>query len=122
MNRDRLMSRILVAAAGFNLVAACMLGFPASPAGQLAGLPAAVPVPYRAILALLIVLFATAYLWLAARPSPDRPLVAFFAIGKASVFVLVLVLWIMQQVPLASLVTSLGDLGFAAAFAWWLAG
>ena len=121
MDRDTIMRRALTATVPFNLVAALMFAFPAS-LGQLAGLPVPVPSFYAAMLTLFVVLFAGAYAWLARQPVIDRPLVAFLAIGKASVFVLVLVWWMLGAASGLSVIAGAGDLAFAAIFFWWLSG
>jgi hypothetical protein len=121
MNRDHLMRRALWATAGFNLIAAAAFAFPASELGRLAGLPAAVPLAYRALLAFLVLLFGGTYAWLARRPRIDRPLVGFAAIGKAGVFAVVALLWLGSEIPGRSVIVAGGDLVFAGIFAWWLA-
>lgn len=116
-----LFRRLLWVAALFNLFAAGLLGFPASKLGQLAGLPATVPLAYRAIVAVFVLLFGACYAWLAAQPEPNRPMVAFGAIGKVSVVALVIVLWLASEASSTSLAVVAGDAVFAALFAWWLA-
>jgi uncharacterized BrkB/YihY/UPF0761 family membrane protein len=117
-----LFQRILWAAAAFNVLIACMVGFPASPAGQLAGLPAEVPLEYRAILATFVLLFAGVYAWLATQPEPNRPMVVLGALGKASVVVVGTAVWLATQAPVSSLGAVAADLVFVLAFAWWLKG
>ena len=114
--------RLLWAAALFNVLGAALLGFPASPPGQLAGLPADVPLAYRAIVAVFVLLFAGCYGWLAAQPEPDRPMVALGAIGKGAVVLVVIALWLAAEVSLTSLAAVSGDAAFAALFLWWLRG
>lgn len=122
MNREPLLRRVLYAAALFNVAGAAMFGFPASPTAALAGLPAAVPVPYRAFTALFVLLFGGSYAWLAAHRPLVRPFVAFGAIGKASAFALMLVLWLCGHASLGGVAILSGDLLLAALFAWCLAG
>jgi hypothetical protein len=104
----------------FNIGGAFLFAFPASALGQLAGLPAEVPVSYRALLAFFPLLFAGAYAWLASRPLPDRPLLALSAAGKTGAFAVVFGLWWSSAAPAVSVVAALGDLVFAAVFTWWL--
>jgi hypothetical protein len=122
MNREALLRRVLWAAALFNLGGAGMFGFPASPVGALAGLPAAVPLPYRAFTALFVLLFGGSYAWLAAHRPLLRPMVAFGAIGKASAFALMLALWLCGAASPGGVAIFGGDLLLAALFAWCLAG
>jgi hypothetical protein len=122
MRSDLVLRRAMAAAAAFNVLGALLVAFPESAPGKLAGLPAGAPVPYRALAAFFILLFGGAYAWLATRRSPDRPLVAFSAIGKACAFLLFLGLWVASQLPLGSVLTASGDLVLAAIFAWWLLG
>lgn len=117
-----LFRRLLWAAALFNVLAAAMLGFPGSPLGQAAGLPAEVPLAYRAIVAVFVLLFAGCYAWLAAQPAPNRPLVALGAIGKAAMVLVVIALWLASEASSASLAVVSGDLVLAALFLWWLIG
>jgi hypothetical protein len=122
MDRDRIIRRVLWAAAGFNVVGAVLFAFPGSVLGRLADLPMAVPVAYRAIAAMFVLLFGGAYAWLATQPSPSRPLLAFGAIGKASAFAVVAGLWLASEASTRALAAIGGDLVFAAVFAWWLIG
>jgi hypothetical protein len=117
-----LFRRLLWAAALFNVLGAVQLGFPASPMGQMAGLPAEVPLAYRAIAAAFVLLFAGSYAWLATQPEPNRPMVVLGAVGKATVVAVVIGLWLAAEASLASLVAVSGDLVFAALFLWWLSG
>jgi hypothetical protein len=110
-----------MASAVFNVGGALLFAFPAS-LGQLAGLPAAVPGIYRAMLAMFILLFAAAYAWLARQPSIDRPLVALAALGKASAFAVVFVFWLFDGASGLGMIAGTGDLVLAAIFAWWLLG
>jgi hypothetical protein len=118
--RTALFRRILWAAAAFNVLGACLLGFPASTPGQLTGLPAEVPLAYRAIASAFVLLFAGTYAWLALQPQPDRPMVVLGAVGKGTIFVIAMALWLAAEASLNSLVAAGGDLLFAAAFLWWL--
>lgn len=109
-------------AALFNVVGAYPFAFPASTPGHLAGLPPHAPIPYRAMTALFILLFAGAYAWLASQPTINRPFVAFGAIGKGAAFVTVVALWLGGAVPGTSVVAIIGDLLLALVFAWCLIG
>ncbi len=120
--RTELFRRILWLAAAFNVLGACLLGFPASPLGQLAGLPPEVPLAYRSIVTVFVLLFAGTYAWLALQPQPNRPMVVLGTIGKGGVVVVVTALWLADAAPLNSLAAVGGDLLFALAFGWWLTG
>lgn len=120
MVRDDLMRRVLWASAIFNLGGALSFAFPSSFLGQLAGLPSPVPLVYRAIVALFIVLFGAAYAWLALQPRIDRPLIGLAAVGKASVFMLISVLWLFDQAPVRAVALASGDFFLACVFVWWL--
>jgi hypothetical protein len=122
MDRERILRRALGTSAVFNAAGAMLFAFPAGVMGDLAGLPAAVPVVYRGLTALFVLLFGGAYAWLALQPTINRPFVAFGAIGKASAFFLVFCLWIAGEVPARGVAMISGDLAFAALFAWCLAG
>jgi hypothetical protein len=119
---DPFIRRVLWTTAFFNLGGAALFGFPSSPLGRLAGLPAFVPGVYRALLALFVLLFAGAYAWLARSETIDRPLVAFAAIGKASAFAVICGFWLLGAAPARAALLASGDLVFAVLFAGWLIG
>jgi hypothetical protein len=73
-------------------------------------------------LAFFVVLFAGAYAWLAVQETIDRPLVALSAVGKAGVFSIVLVFWLLGRAPGRGVLGAAGDLALAGVFAWWLLG
>jgi hypothetical protein len=120
LDRDWLMRRALALSVVYNLGGAFLFAFPSSVPGQLAGLPAAVPGPYRAMLGMFVLLFGGAYAWLAAQPEIDRPLVAFAAIGKTGAFAVVLMFWFAGDIPGRGVLAAIGDLLLAVIFAWWL--
>lgn len=119
MDRDHVLRRALRASVVFNLGGALLFAFPDS-IGQLAGLPTPVPRVYSASLAMLVALFAATYAWLARQPHIDRPLVTFCAVGKAGFFAVVFVCWFFGEAPGLAVLAAVGDLAFAAIFAWWL--
>jgi len=96
-----------------------MFAFPSS-LGWLTGLPVPVPRVYTTLLAIFVLLFGVAYAWLARQPVIDRPLVAFSALGKASVFAAILVFWILGDLTGRSALGAVGDLVFAVIFVNWL--
>jgi len=109
----------LMASAAMNTGAALIFAFPDS-LGRVAGLPTPVPHIYTTLLSVFVMLFGIAYAWLARQPIIDRPLVAFSALGKAAVFSTILVFWILGDLTGRSALAAIGDLVFAAIFAWWL--
>jgi hypothetical protein len=119
VNRDAFLRKVLWTTVFYNVAGALAFFFPAS-LGQLAGLPVPVPPIYSVLLGLFVLLFGAAYLWLALQPAIDRPLVAFAAAGKASVFVAAVVLWAIGQGPGWFIPGATGDLIFALLFTWWL--
>jgi hypothetical protein len=122
MNREVLLRRALWLAALFNLAGAAMFAFPASIFGALGGLPPDVPVLYRAFVALFVLLFGGAYAWQAQHRPIIKPFVAFGAIGKTGAFLLMVALWLCGEAKVSGVILLGGDLGFAAFFAWCLAG
>jgi hypothetical protein len=119
VNRDAFIRKVLWATVFYNLAGALAFAFPAS-IGQLAGLPLPVAPIYSVLLAIFVLLFGAAYLWLALQPTIDRPLIGFAALGKASVFVAAIVLWLLGEGPGLFVPGATGDLIFAALFSWWL--
>ena len=61
MNRDKYMRGVLWGATVYNTLCALLIAFPASTPGQLAGLPEQVPLSYRVMTALMVLLWAGAY-------------------------------------------------------------
>ena len=122
MSRDKLLSKVLWAAAGFNVVGALVFAFPASSLGRLAGLPGDAPSAYRAFTAFFILLFGAAYAWLARQPQPDRPMVVFGALGKGAAFALIVLLWLAGAASGMGVALGAGDLLFAGLFLWCVRG
>ena len=118
MNRAVVLRRALMIAAGFNLLAALLFAFPASFAGQFAGLPADVPLAYRAMTALFVLLFGAAYAWLAGQDVVERVFVIFGAVAKTSAFVLILALWLAGAAGGKGVLIASGDVVLAAVFLW----
>ena len=118
--RERVLRAALATTFVFNLVAAFAFAFPSSLLGRVAGLPENVPRPYAMMSAFFVLLFAGAYFWLLRRPTIDRNFLAFSAIGKTGVFIIVVLLWLAGDLPSRAVLMGAGDLGFAAIFCWWL--
>jgi|HubBroStandDraft_6_1064221.scaffolds.fasta_scaffold61631_2 hypothetical protein len=119
---DKFIRYVLWFSAVFNLGGALMFAFPSSPAGKFAGLPTPVPVIYRILVALFVLLFGGAYAWLARQSNIDRPLLALGAIGKAGAFLVVFILWLLGEATGHGLLAVTGDLILAGSFTWWLLG
>jgi hypothetical protein len=117
--RGGFIRKVLWATVFYNLAGALAFAFPES-VGQLAGLPVPVPRLYSVLLAIFVLLFGAVYLWLALQPTIDRPLLGFAALGKSSVFVAAVVLWLLGEGPGWFIPGATGDLIFAAIFTWWL--
>jgi hypothetical protein len=120
MTRDLFMRPSLWATFVFNLGGAYLLAFPTSALGQLAGLPAEVPLFYRIQLAMFVSVSGGAYAWLARQPRIDRPLVGLAAIAKFAFFAITFVLWLAGEAPGRGVIITCGDLFFAMVFTWWL--
>jgi len=116
---DDLIRRIFAASAVFNLGGALMFAFQDT-VGRLAALPVPVPVVYRVLLALFVLLFGGAYAWLSRQSNIDRPMVVFSAVGKASSFFATVACWLAGAAPAIAVLAITGDLAFAALFTWWL--
>jgi len=111
--------RALSASVFFNLGGALAFAFPGS-VGRLVGLPAPVPPLYAFSMAFLVALFAGTYAWLARQPEIDRPMVAFFALGKAGFFLVTFACWLGGAASTLFVLAATGDLVFAVIFAWCL--
>jgi hypothetical protein len=120
MSREQILRPALWTAAFLNLVGTLLFAFPGSRLGQFAGLPPDVPIVYRALVALFVLLFGCAYAWLAMQPTINRPFVAFGAIGKAAAFMIVVLLWLRGLAPVTSVSAISGDLVLAVVFLWCL--
>lgn len=120
MDRDRIVRIALGVSVFFNLFGAALFAFPASPLGEFVGLPDAVPVIYRGVVAFFVVLFGGAYGWLALQPVIDRPMVGLAAIGKGGFFALVIIFFFLGEATGLALGAAAGDLLFAGIFGWWV--
>lgn len=120
MKPDKIIRNALWLSVPFNFMAAFMMAYPASFAGQLAGLPLEVPAPYPEILGFFILLFGVVYGWLALQRHISRELVGLAAIGKTGVFMIVGLLWISGAADAGLAILVCGDLAFAVVFFWWL--
>lgn len=120
MTQDQFIRRFLWISVGFNLGAAVLFAWPSSPLGQLIGLPVPVAPIYSAMLAYFIAMFGGMYGWLAMQVQVHRPMVAFAAIGKAGVFVLLLVFWLAGEAPGLGALLASGDLILAGLYTRWL--
>jgi uncharacterized membrane protein YfcA len=97
-----------------------LFAFPSSGIGATLGLPDPTPHLYNTLCALFVGLFGAAYVWLARQPHIDRPLVAFAAITKASVFTVFLIFWLKGVVTTPGLLMVVPHLVVAVLFGRWL--
>jgi len=103
-----------------NGVGAMLFAFPSSGIGAALGLPDPMPYLYNTLCALFVGLFGGAYLWLVRQPQLDRPLVAFAALTKASVFTVFLIFWLKGVVATLGLLMVFSHLVVACLFSLWL--
>ncbi|WP_019142939.1 hypothetical protein [Noviherbaspirillum massiliense] len=120
MSKNEIMRASLWIGSIFNFVASFILAFPESALGRLVELPPAVPSLYCALSSFLVGLFGGAYAWLACQEQIDRPLVALSTIGKASVFCIALVLWLLGSASVRIVFLASGELILAVLWAWWI--
>ena len=119
---ERLLRASLWLACTLNLLVAVVFAAPASPPGQLVGLPASVSPIYALMVALFVALFGCVYGWLAWRPCIDRALLTLGSIGKTCAFLLATGLWFAGEAEGLLLVAALGDLALAMLWVAWLRG
>lgn len=117
---DAAMRMTLWASVLLNGIGAMLFAFPATGIGATLGLPDPTPYLYNTLCALFVGLFGGAYLWLARQPHINRPLVAFAAITKASVFFVFLAFWLKGIVTTPGLMMVVPHLLVAGFFAKWL--
>ena len=122
LNKDKVMRAALWGSVPYNLGAAIVSAFPASALAQLEGFPVPGHPIYGVLLAVFALLFGAAYAWLAMQPVIARPLVFLAAVGKLSVFLVVVVFWLSGAVSWSLVLASSGDFLFGVTFCWWLIG
>jgi hypothetical protein len=116
---DRILRGALWASVPYNVLGAVSLAFPEALAG-LAPLPPATPRFYAVQLALVVLLFAGVYAWLARSAVIDRPLLAVGALGKLAFFAGCAAFWLAGQADALVPLTATGDLALALVFLGWL--
>lgn len=114
-----LIRRALWATAVINVFGALGFLFPES-LGQNVGMPVPVSPFYTWYIALVVLIFAGVYTWLARQAVIDRPLLWVGAIGKAGFFAVCLASWVIGDLPARGVLLSSVDVVFAAIFVWWL--
>ena len=119
MTPNRLLRVACVVSVAYNLAGAATLASPGR-LGSPWGMPVPVPSFYTTHLALIVLLFAAVYAWLASAPRPDRALVAVATWGKLQFFAVYVGYWIAGQLPGRAVVSASGDLVLGLVFAWWL--
>lgn len=110
----------LRASAVFTLSGAVLFGIPHAGLASMTGLPTEVPVIYRALTVLMMLLFGGAYAWMSAQRVVDRTLVTFGAIAKLAAFMTLTSLCIAAEVTTRTWALVSADLVFACAFFWCL--
>jgi len=120
MARDRGIRIALWVAAGLNLIGIAAFLSPTAIGGMAGGLPEPGSPFYTTELALVLALFAGAYVWLARQAVIDRPLVALATLGRAGFFTLATAWWLLGELPGRTLLSLTPDPVLAAVFAWWL--
>lgn len=119
MASDRILRIACGCSVAYNLAGAVSLAWPATFAA-----PWGMPVPntrfYTTQLALVVLLFAGVYGWLATSAQPHRPVVAVCAVGKLQFFAVFVAYWAMGQLPARAVLSATGDLVLGLIFAWWL--
>ena len=93
---------------------------PSSGLGQNYGLPADVPMLYRALLGFVLALFAGMYAWMAAQSTVVRPLLWLGVIGKGGAFATMLLLYAAGKVSVTTAMMLLGDAILAVIWLVWL--
>jgi len=120
MARDRGIRIALWVAAGLNLIGIAAFLSPTAIGGMAGGLPEPGSPFYTTELALVLALFAGAYVWLARQAVIDRPLVALATLGRAGFFTLATAWWLLGELPGRTLLSLTPDPVLAAVFAWCL--
>lgn len=119
MNKNAMRKTLWVSVV-LNGIGAALFAFPTSSFGALLGLPDPAARLYNTLCALFVALFGSAYVWLARQPQINRPLIAFAALTKASVFGVFLIFWLRDVVTTLGLVFVFPHLVVASLFARWL--
>lgn len=117
---EKAMRITLWASVLLNGTGAFLFAFPTLPISARLGLPAPASPLYNILCALFVSLFGCAYWWLVRQPQIHRPLVAFAALTKASVFAVFLIFWASGVVTTPGLLVVFPHLVVAFLFAWWL--
>jgi hypothetical protein len=115
----RVLRAACVVSVAYNVAGAATFAFPHR-LGAPWGMPVPVPSFYTTHLALVVLLFAAVYAWLAWAPRPDRALVRLSAWGKLQFFAVYVGYWIAGELPGRAVVSASGDLVLGLIFAWWL--
>ena len=112
----------LFATAGMNLLAAAAFIPAASSLRAIAGLPEAGHPLYLVTVGMFVLTFGLAYLWAAVTGRAERLFIAVAAVGKLSVFGLLVWFWAIGNLPIRAPVVGTGDLIFGMLFLSWLFG
>ena len=110
----------LVIAALMTALGAWIFAAPDSALGQQYDLPAEAPVVYRALVSLMLAVFAGMYAWMASRKTLVRPLLWLGVFGKGGAFVMALVLFASSQASIGLVSMLVGDGILSTIWAIWL--
>lgn len=119
MHTDRLLRATLRLSLFFNLGAAALLVFPASPVARFAGFTVSTSPMHTGIAALMVAALGVAYGWLARQAVIDLPMLTLGASIKALAFFLLLALWLCDAGTMRIVLFSTVDLVFAAVWLDW---
>lgn len=112
--------RTLFSTGVMNIVVACVFLPGATWLRAAAGLPETAPSIYLLTVALFILLFGCGYLWTALHGCAERLFIALGAGGKLAFFTLVLVHWMLGELPLRAATLASADLIFGGLLLLWL--
>ena len=110
----------LVVAALMTALGAWIFAVPGAEVGQRYDLPTDAPVLYRALLSVILALFAGVYGWMAAQAAAVRPLLWLGAIGKGGAFLTALALFASGQISAGPVTMLAGDGVLSTIWAVWL--
>lgn len=110
---------VLFATAAMNLVGALMFAPISDFARDAFGFPKSHPL-YLWILTVWIFAFGACYLWMAVTQRRERLFIVIAAVGKLSFVALLLIFYLVGDVPFLAVTGSAGDLIFGILFVWWL--
>ena len=117
----RFLRLTLVVAALMTAFGAYIFASPGSGFGQQYDLPANAPVVYRALVGLMLIVFAGMYAWMATQEVLLRPLLWLGVIGKGGAFLTALSLFALGLISAGPVSMLVGDGVLSVTWAVWLA-